>query len=1039
MRTILYVIICIVFFPVNSFLQIVGTDAYIIGDNVEIGINGSGHEGAPFLAGSNARSDALLASPVYFGFVANPQLDGWGDYDGDFFTPGSPENGFGLEIGGVNYSNNAAGLLSEIPGSISSYDVDGDCISVTWDGSVGDIDMRVVYRLISTELYYSTEITLTNTGGTDYTDIYYYRNLDPDNNVTLSLDYTTQNTIVAQPEPGCEKALVTATQTAPWDSYIGLGAIGENFRVTYGGFANRDASDIWDGVAGLTSAVGSTFFSDQAISLAYRVEDLPAGESEMFSFTVVLAEEHIDAAISSLYYFDYVDGGGVIEACNPMVDTTRICEGDMVELTVDGPNADDYIWTWGPATGLSTTDGPITEASPAVTTEYTVTGTPDALCLSSTIEKSIYLEVTPAPIIEIVDPGPTCEASFDLTTLVVNDLSGGTGTLVTDFYSLMPDSVGQTVGLWPTDLTFPGDTVYVLLGVSGGCFDLGTFVPLFEGGSEAGPDNIRDICNTPGTTTDVNTMLTGADAGGTWTELTASGAFDPATGVLDASGLPAGDYIFRYIVSSGLCAEDTAEMTVTILPNPTIDAGPDLEICIGEITTMAAAGGISYLWDGGAIDGLPISPAATTTYTVVGMDAEGCMGTDDMTITVNPLPDISAGLDVSVCDGEMVTLTASGGVTYVWTGGVVDGAEFAPPMGDSDYMVTGTDANGCVNTDEVTVEVFPLPDVNAADDFTVCEGTAISLTATGAPTLTWDGGVIDGDSFMPTGTTTYTVTGVDENGCANTDEIIVTVATLPDISFSADVLSGCSPLNVNFTNTTVPIGTDCKWTIDGSVLEGCSTVSYTFNSSGCFDIALEMTTDEGCTTARTYHDYICIDEYPDASFYASPSEMEALNSTTTLNNTSVGADSYWWNLGDGTSGITTESPEHTYPQEEGSYNIMLIAYSTNGCADTATAIVNVRGELIFYIPDAFTPDGDNFNETFKPIFTSGYDVYDYHLTIFNRWGEIVFESYNAAVGWNGSYGDLGLAEDGVYIWRIEFGETSTDKRRIKTGHVTLIK
>ena len=96
-------------------------------------------------------------------------------------------------------------------------------------------------------------------------------------------------------------------------------------------------------------------------------------------------------------------------------------------------------------------------------------------------------------------------------------------------------------------------------------------------------------------------------------------------------------------------------------------------------------------------------------------------------------------------------------------------------------------------------------------------------------------------------------------------------------------------------------------------------------------------------------------------------------------------------------------------------------------------------EILFYIPNVFTPDGDLFNETFHPVITSGIDMFDYHLTIFNRWGEIIFESYNYDFGWNGHYGSGGLVDDGVYIWQIEFGEKLSDKKQTHRGHVTVLK
>jgi gliding motility-associated-like protein len=91
------------------------------------------------------------------------------------------------------------------------------------------------------------------------------------------------------------------------------------------------------------------------------------------------------------------------------------------------------------------------------------------------------------------------------------------------------------------------------------------------------------------------------------------------------------------------------------------------------------------------------------------------------------------------------------------------------------------------------------------------------------------------------------------------------------------------------------------------------------------------------------------------------------------------------------------------------------------------------------VPNAFTPDGDLYNESFLPVFTAGVDPYDYHLTIFNRWGEILFESYNLEVGWDGHFGGGGLVEDGVFIWQLEFGEKISDKKQTHRGHVTVLK
>ena len=114
------------------------------------------------------------------------------------------------------------------------------------------------------------------------------------------------------------------------------------------------------------------------------------------------------------------------------------------------------------------------------------------------------------------------------------------------------------------------------------------------------------------------------------------------------------------------------------------------------------------------------------------------------------------------------------------------------------------------------------------------------------------------------------------------------------------------------------------------------------------------------------------------------------------------------------------------------------AHSNAGCFDQHTAVVTIDDVLLFYVPNTFTPDGNSINNDFFPVFTAGYDLYDYHLMIFNRWGELIFESYNPGVGWDGTYGDV-LVEDGVYIWSLDFGETMSDKRHHHRGHVTVLK
>ena len=205
-------------------------------------------------------------------------------------------------------------------------------------------------------------------------------------------------------------------------------------------------------------------------------------------------------------------------------------------------------------------------------------------------------------------------------------------------------------------------------------------------------------------------------------------------------------------------------------------------------------------------------------------------------------------------------------------------------------------------------------------------------------------------------------------------------------------------------------------------------------------MTLTVTSDQGCTATDTYFDYVEVAPYPVANFTYSPTELDILDTEVEFTNNSVFADTYEWSFGDLTANSADTDPTHIYPDlTGGSYTVTLLAISNAGCSDTATAIITIKDILIFYVPNIFTPDGNAVNNEFFPIFSAGLDIYDYHLTIFNRWGEIVFESYNVTGGWNGHYGTGGLVDDGVYVWQLEFGETMSDKKHKHRGHVTVLK
>jgi gliding motility-associated-like protein len=200
---------------------------------------------------------------------------------------------------------------------------------------------------------------------------------------------------------------------------------------------------------------------------------------------------------------------------------------------------------------------------------------------------------------------------------------------------------------------------------------------------------------------------------------------------------------------------------------------------------------------------------------------------------------------------------------------------------------------------------------------------------------------------------------------------------------------------------------------------------------------LTYTDANGCTAIVTANDLIEVFPTPDAAFTFSPQQPDVLNPEVVFQNNSTGANNYVWYFGDSTQS-TEINPTHMYPGQAGSYTVTLVA-SNGGCTDSVQLVVTIQDIVLFYVPNAFIPDADGKNDVFIPVFSSGIDPEDYHLMIFNRWGELIFETHNTTQGWDGHHKGQGPVKDDVYVWKIEFKETMSAKRQVLYGHVTLIK
>ena len=157
---------------------------------------------------------------------------------------------------------------------------------------------------------------------------------------------------------------------------------------------------------------------------------------------------------------------------------------------------------------------------------------------------------------------------------------------------------------------------------------------------------------------------------------------------------------------------------------------------------------------------------------------------------------------------------------------------------------------------------------------------------------------MDGTSFAPSNTSTYTVVATDANGCENTDQVTVTIEPVPTPSFEGDELVGCSPHTVEFTNST-GLGTNCSWDFgDGNQSTGCSTVNHTYDTPGVYSVTLTVESATGCTGTSTITNYIEVTGPPNASFTADPEVTDINDPEVNFTNTSVGGVDYEWDFGD---------------------------------------------------------------------------------------------------------------------------------------------
>lgn len=727
--------------------QLVSADVFLKGDYVEVGVCANG----AFGSGANAPTGYHPKGDTKMGFVADSDKDGWSSgtptYFGDYFLPGSPHEGWDIQIDGArsagwrNYGTGFSGTAG-LTGSNTSYSVIGKTKVGVWDGSIGSLTIQQKTILDTSKLYFVMEVKLKNTGAVTLNNIYYNRLVDPDNEVTTSAStYTTYNRIAFKPSSTSNKALVSARGNTFTRSYLGLGTVDcrakaymiTDFSKTY---SANTASVYAETATGYNLNLGDSMYVDNLIGLVFNIGNLAAGDSTILKYAYILKQEDLDSAFQNIKATWLYDGNVFNSK-----DTINVpCGTSSINLSLINGGA--YTWgAWSPTTGLSSTSGTtntITLGSSPIT--YRVVGS--ASSTSCATNDTMFITINPgggsstAPT--VTSPLNLCVGGPSATLT-----ASGTGL---KWYTTATGGTGATTA--PTISTSSSSTAtyYVSQGS-----------PACESARSAIVVNVNALPTAPTVTTPVNlcvggagTTLTATGSNLKWYTVSSGGtALASAPSITTATASTVTYYVSQSLAaSSGGCEGTRSAINVNVnnIPAAPTVSSP-LKICLNTTATSLTATGTSLKWYSTATGGTGSATAPTPTTTTTGNTdyfvsqtvafCESPRAT--LTATINPLPSVSiSSLSASgfvYCGGKLINLkaTSSTAKSYQWmfAGSPITAATldtiFIGKAGK--WSVVVKDSNNCQGQDSVLIKRdSSLIPVLSPTELFICEESSALLT-----------------------------------------------------------------------------------------------------------------------------------------------------------------------------------------------------------------------------------------------------------------------------------------------------------------------
>jgi len=466
-----------------------------------------------------------------------------------------------------------------------------------------------------------------------------------------------------------------------------------------------------------------------------------------------------------------------------------------------------------------------------------------------------------------------------------------------------------------------------------------------------------------------------------------------------------------YVKVTDGCLNSYAD-SITLSPDnlPGIALGRDTAKCNNDSIQLRAPSTLQhYVWQPATYisatdtNAVWINPPKTTQYTVTAIKANGCTAFDTVLVTVNTSPAIYLGSDTSICANDSLPLDAGGGFTsWLWSTGAV--SENITVRAAGVYSVKATAANGCSSFDSIRLNnIIPLPVFSLGNDTALCSGQVLSylFNLPGASYLWGTGSTADSQTITQPGTYWLQVT---QQGCSSTDSVTVNFKPLPVVNLGSDTTM--CPGGTKLLDATAA-GATYLWQ------DGSTTPDFTITAPGAYYVTVTL---NGCSGADT----VTATYLPLPQFYLGNDTFICKGTSFVLAPELNTPANYLWQDGSKSNIYTVNGP--------GVYTLT----AANTCGQFTDSITITTGLCKLVMPTAFTPNNDGVNDVFRVKYL--FPVNAFHMVVYNRWGQKIYESGDIGQGWDGTFQGA-LQPPGAYIWVIDLTDADGSK---ESGHGTVV-